>query len=75
MNPFKSFTLTWWQAGLFKMSLISLGIIMGANFQIFFLKWIVLVTIVFVLGALYVASAWWKQITRVEVIDSRESIR
>ncbi len=61
MNLFKSFTLKWWQAGLLKVSLISLGIILGVYFQEFFLQWIVLVTIAFVVPAIYIASVWWKQ--------------
>ena len=28
MNIFKDFTLKWWQAGIFKIALLSLGIIM-----------------------------------------------
>jgi len=31
MNPFKSFCLTWWQAGLFKVAVLSVGLAVGAN--------------------------------------------
>jgi hypothetical protein len=61
MNLFKSFTLKWWQAVLFKISTISLGIMLGVYFQAFFLQWIVLVTILFVVPAIYITSVWWKQ--------------
>ncbi len=61
MNIFKSFTLTWWQTGLLKLCLISLGIIIGVYFQEFFLQWIVLVTILFVVPAIYITNVWWKQ--------------
>lgn len=61
MNVFKSFTLTWWQACLVKASLISLGIILGVYWQAFFLQWIVLVTIVFIVPALYLVRVWWRQ--------------
>ena len=61
MNIFKSFTLKWWQIGLFKLSLLSLGIILGVYFQAFFLQWIVVVTIIFVALGIYIATVWWKQ--------------
>lgn len=61
MNIFKSLTLTWWQLGLLKLSLVCVGIIFGVYFQAFFLKWIVLVTIAFVVPALYVGGVWLKQ--------------
>ena len=31
MNPFKSFTLTWWQGGLLKVSMVSLGLAVGST--------------------------------------------
>ena len=31
MNLFKTFTLTWWQAGIFKVGLLALGIAVGAR--------------------------------------------
>lgn len=61
MNIFKSLTLKWWQTGLFKLSLISLGIILGVYFQAFFLQWIVFVTILFIVPAIYITNVWWKQ--------------
>lgn len=38
-NPFKSFTLKWWQGSLFKIALISLGIAIGANWPEIFAIW------------------------------------
>jgi hypothetical protein len=61
MDLFKSFTLKWWQGGLFKLSMISLGIILGVYFQTFFLKWIVIVTIIFIVPAIYLFRLWWRQ--------------
>jgi len=60
-NIFKSFTLKWWQGSLFKLSMISLGIILGVYWQVFFLQWIILVAIVFIISALYLTLVWWKQ--------------
>jgi hypothetical protein len=59
MKIFTSTTFTWWQLGLFKISMISLGIILGVYFQAFFLRWIVIVTILFVALAIYITKVWW----------------
>jgi len=61
MNIFKTFTLKWWQASIFKLALISFGIILGVYFQAFFLQWIVPVTIVCVLCMLYSIGLWWRE--------------
>ena len=61
MNIFKPVTFRWWQMGLFKISLISLGIILGVYYQAFFLQYIVLVTIVFIVPAVYLLTVWWNQ--------------
>ena len=42
MNPFRSYTYTWWQMGIFKFALLAIGIIVGAYLS------------AFVLGALWV---------------------
>jgi hypothetical protein len=61
MNIFKSFTLKWWQAGLFKWSLVSLGIIVGATWpDVFNPMRIPLLILVFVPG-IYLTCVWWKQ--------------
>jgi hypothetical protein len=61
MKIFRSWTLTWWQVAVCKLTLIALGIILGVYFQAFFLQWIVLVTLVFTLGAVYLIGVWWRQ--------------
>ena len=61
MRIFKSFTLNWWQTGLFKLSMIALGIIIGVYFKEFFLPWIVGVTIVWIVPALYLVRVWARQ--------------
>jgi hypothetical protein len=30
MNPFKSYTYTWWQIGIFKLALLSIGALIGS---------------------------------------------
>ena len=61
MKIFKNFTLKWWQLGLLKVSLIALGIILGVYFQFFFLPVIVLITIIFIVPAIYIFGVWAKQ--------------
>ncbi len=61
MNLFKNFTMKWWQAGLFKIGLLALGIAVGAYWHNLFGRFLPeLIT----LGALclwYIALLWWKQ--------------
>ena len=61
MNPFKSFTLKWWQGGLLKIALISLGIAIGANWPELFADWINALLILFLILAGYITIVWWKQ--------------
>jgi hypothetical protein len=61
MNIFKSFTLTWWQMGLFKWSLIALGILLGSHWPNLFIPWWPVLLILFVLPSIYLAWIWWKQ--------------
>jgi len=64
MKLFKPFTLKWWQLGLLKLSLICLGIIIGISWPDFFLthpQSIVIITILFILPAIYISSVWWKR--------------
>jgi hypothetical protein len=39
MNIFKDFTLKWWQAGIFKIALLSLGIAIGSIWPELFKGW------------------------------------
>lgn len=61
MRIFKSFTMTWWQVGIFKVSMICFGIILGAYFAAFFLRWIVLITLLFAVPAVYLIRLWGSQ--------------
>jgi hypothetical protein len=62
MDIFRPFRMQWWQTGLFKVSMVSLGIALGANWPEFFSRWIVLLLLVFGVTALYIASVWWRQV-------------
>ncbi len=60
MTIFKSFTLTWWQAGLFKLCLLSLGAAIGAHWADYFTGLIPVLLAVAVILGLYLVSVWAK---------------
>jgi len=61
LNPFKTFTLTWWQAGFFKAGLLALGIAAGAYWSDFFGGYYAVLIIVAVIGLAYATYAWARQ--------------
>ena len=61
MNIFKSFTLKWWQGMLFKWSLLSLGIVVGASWPDIFNPWRVGLLLLFIFPTVYITWVWWKQ--------------
>jgi len=61
MNLFKSGTLTWWQVGALKLSLLCIGIAIGAHWsEIFVSYFVVLLALGLALG-FYVAYVWFGQ--------------
>ncbi len=61
MNIFKDFTLKWWQAGIFKVALLSLGIAIGSTWPELFRGWTILLLLVFLVSVTYVTCIWWRQ--------------
>lgn len=61
MNIFKSFTLKWWEAGIFKASLISLGIIIGSTWPEIFSPLRAALLVIFAVLTSYICWIWWKQ--------------
>jgi len=61
MNIFKSYTLKWWQGGLFKISMISLGIAIGATWPELFMSWTPILWLLSILLAIYISYIWLKQ--------------
>jgi hypothetical protein len=59
---FKSFTFAWWQLGLLKLSLLSLGIVVGATWSGVFMGWRDLLVVLFVAPAFYLSYVWLKQL-------------
>ncbi len=61
MNIFNPVTLKWWQVGLFKISLVSFGVFVGANQQQVFQEWLTVLLVIFVVTSLYLlTTVWWK---------------
>jgi hypothetical protein len=61
MNLFKSFTLKWWQASLFKLGLLALGTAIGAYWYDFFGGYLPILLIIAAACLAYVTFVWWKQ--------------
>ncbi|HSB78121.1 MAG TPA: hypothetical protein VLM91_05000 [Candidatus Methylomirabilis sp.] len=62
MRPFKAFRLTWWQAGLLKLSMVALGLAVGSTWPAVFVGWQGLLWILFVVPGFYLSYMWLKQI-------------
>jgi hypothetical protein len=60
-NLFKSFTLTWWQASLFKVAMLAAGVAIGAYWPDFFHAYVPVLILVAAVAASYVTYVWWKQ--------------
>lgn len=61
MNLFKTFKLTWWQAAIFKLCTISVGILLAIYFRDFFTQYLSLVWIVFVISTIWIVYIWYRQ--------------
>ncbi len=62
MNPFKAFQLMWWQAGLLKLSMLALGLVVGSTWPAVFRGWQGLLWVLFVVPGFYLSYVWLKQI-------------
>jgi len=61
LNIFKTFTLKWWQTGLFKLGMLALGIAIGAYWHVFFGNYLSILTIMAAVSLAFVSYVWWKQ--------------
>ncbi len=57
----KRFTLEWWQTGIFKLSLLCIGIAIGAYWVDVFAPYIVPLAIVGLVSAAYIWWVWAQQ--------------
>ena len=61
MNLFKTFTLTWWQAGIFKTGMWAAGIAVGAYWHSLFGNYLPALIVIAVACLGYVTVAWARQ--------------
>jgi hypothetical protein len=54
MNLFRAYTYTWWQMGVFKVSLLAIGMILGAFMASVVLAWLWVFVVVAVILTIYV---------------------
>ena len=59
---FKSYTFAWWELGLLKIFLVSLGVLVGSTRPGVFVGWRGLLVVLFVVPAFYVSYVWLKQL-------------
>jgi hypothetical protein len=57
MNLFRVYTYTWWQMGVFKVSLLAIGMILGAFLASVVLAWLWVFVVVAVISTVYVVVA------------------
>lgn len=59
---FQSFTFTWWQVGLLKLALLSLGVVVGSTWPGIFVGWRDVLVVVFVVPACYLIYLSFRQL-------------
>jgi hypothetical protein len=59
---FKSYTFTWWQIGIFKLALLTIGIAIGSYWSEFFKNYLVPLIIIAVIASLYIMVISFKQL-------------
>jgi len=61
LNFIKPATFKWWQLAIYETAVLSLGIIIGSKWPETLDPYDLIFSAVFVLGAIYILSIWWKQ--------------
>lgn len=64
VNIFKKFELKWWQAAIYEIGMVSLGIVIGARFMGALNNVIGVFLIIFIVCASYIAYIWYRQISQ-----------
>ena len=61
MSLFRDYTFSWWQAALFKLYLLSIGLLLGAHFPEIVMQYKTLLLVIFVALLVYFLYAWLGQ--------------
>ena len=61
MNILKTFTLKWWQGGLFKWGTLALGITIGTYWHDLFIDYLFYLIVFAVISLGYITYVWAKQ--------------
>lgn len=61
MNILKTFTLKWWQGGLFKWGVLALGITIGTYWHNLFIGYLLYLIFIAVISLGYITYLWAKQ--------------
>jgi hypothetical protein len=61
VNIFKSFTLQWWQGGIFKWGVLALGIAIGTRWHDCFNGYLFILIGLAAVSLTYITYVWWKQ--------------
>lgn len=56
MNPFRSYTYTWWQIGVLKFALLAIGMIAGAYLATFVMSWVWVFIAIGVVASAYIVA-------------------
>lgn len=63
---FSSWTLSLWELGIFKVSIVSFGIFIGAYFSDFFNNWLIILFVLFLIGWIYLAVTRLKYLRKLD---------
>ncbi|AFV24105.1 hypothetical protein Mpsy_1899 [Methanolobus psychrophilus R15] len=61
MQLFHSYTFTWWQIGIFKLALLSIGFSIGAYWNEFFIDHLIALIVIAIITSAYIAYISLKQ--------------
>ena len=61
LNIFKTLKLQWYEVMFFKISLLSVGILIGANWPAIIQDWATPILIIALVSSVYAVLIWWKE--------------
>lgn len=61
LDIFKTLKLQWYEVMFFKISLLSVGILIGANWPAIIQDWATPILIIALVSSVYAVLIWWKE--------------